>query len=308
MNKKICLGYLGAVYEPEKTDNTLNNLDFSKLTHIAVAFAKIKQIDGRWIPYIAESVSYAVGKLKEKIKNQNADTKIILSVGGAFADGFCQASRTPESRRIFAEELIKILNRLQIDGVDIDWEFPGSSALGIESCKNCKKDYILLLTEIKKLLKGRLLTIAAGSNRYIGIDVKSLAKIVDYVFVMTYDLGSAHSDIFLTKMFVTMWKLAGVPNNKLCVGVPFYGKNVKNLDETKPFNYLMNGRIKSRVNQSYAYIDNKKWCLDTPYDIKKKGIWANKHSLGGIFCWELSSDFNNQMLTAMHDGINIING
>ena len=56
-----------------------------------------------------------------------------------------------------------------------------------------------MLTEIKRQLKGRLLTAAVGSNRYIGTDVKSLAEIADYVFVMTYDLGIAHSDIFSPK-------------------------------------------------------------------------------------------------------------
>lgn len=307
MKRKICLGYLCAVNKSTDVDKTLNSLDFSKLTHIAVAFAKIKQNNNNWIPCITENLSDTVHKLKDKIKSQNADTKIILSVGGAFADGFCQASRTAENRHIFANELIKIIDNLQVDGADIDWEFPGSSMLGIESCKNCKKDYILLLTEIKRQLKGRLLTAAVGSNRYIGTDVKSLAEIADYVFVMTYDLGIAHSDIFLTKIFVTMWKLSGVPSSKLCIGVPFYGKNVKHLDETKPFNYLMNGKIINRINQSYAYIDDKKWCFDTPYDIRKKGIWANKNGLGGIFCWELSTDFNNQLLTAMHNGINIKN-
>lgn len=307
MNTKICLGYLGALNGSKNIDNTISNLDFRKLTHIAVAFAQIKQKNNIWIPCITEKISDTVRKLKNEIISQNVDTKIILSVGGAFAGCFCPASHTAESRSIFAEELLKIVDKLQIDGVDIDWEFPGSSALGIESCKNCKKDYILLLMEIKKQLKGRLLTVAVGSNRYIGTDVKSLAQVVDYVFVMTYDLGTAHSDVFLTKIFITMWKLSGVPSSKLCVGVPFYGKNIRNLDETKPFSYLINGRIIKRINQSYAYIDSKKWCFDTPYDIKKKAFWANKHSLGGIFCWELSSDFNNQMLTAMHDGINGIN-
>lgn len=304
MKRKLCLGYLGAFGNSADIHNTLKNLDLCKLTHIAVAFAKIEKHNNHWIPCITKNISDTVQKLKAEIKSKNADTKIILSVGGAFADGFCQASRTAESRRIFTKELIKIIDNLQIDGIDIDWEFPGSSALGIEACKNCKKDYILLLEEIKKQFNGRLLTVAVGSNRYIGTDVKALSKIVDYVFVMTYDLGIAHSDIFLTKMFVTMWKLSGVPSSKLCVGVPFYGKNIRHLDETKPFSYLMNGKIINRINQSYSYIDSKKWCFDTPCEIKKKGLWAYKHNLGGIFCWELSSDFNNNLLTAIHDGIN----
>lgn len=83
MKRKICLGYLCAVNKSTDVDKTLNSHDFSKLTHIAVAFAKIKQNNNNWIPCITENLSDTVHKLKDKIKSQNADTKIILSVGGA---------------------------------------------------------------------------------------------------------------------------------------------------------------------------------------------------------------------------------
>ena len=76
---KICLGYLGALNGSKNIDNTISNLDFRKLTHIAVAFAQIKQKNNIWIPCITEKISDTVRKLKNKIISQNADTKIILS-------------------------------------------------------------------------------------------------------------------------------------------------------------------------------------------------------------------------------------
>lgn len=303
MNDKVCLAYICINSLSDNNGNIMQKTDFKKLTHICIAFAQIKQINGKWLPYIAEDAGEKIAKLKAEINNQKAGTKILLSVGGASQDGFCQASRTPENRKLFSEKLGKIVNDLHLDGIDIDWEFPGESSLGIASCKNCKKDYILLLKAIRKQLKDKLLTVAVGSNKFIGVDVKALAKIVDFVLVMTYDLGISHSNTYLAKLFINMWMLHGVPNNKLCVGVPFYGRNVKNIEESISYCEAINGNISHIAGQSFSHYKGKKWCFDTESDIKEKAQWAVKKKLAGIFCWEISTDVNNRLISAMYSNI-----
>lgn len=300
MSNKICLAYIASNCLKDKGIDVIQKIDFKKLTHISIAFAKIKQIDGKRLPYITDETADLIPKIKEEISNQNANTKIILSVGGAFQDGFCQASRTAESRELFAENLHKIVDDLQIDGIDIDWEFPGDSSLGIESCKNCKDDYILLLKTLRNQFKNKLLTIAVGSNRFTDIDVKSIAENVDYVLVMTYDLGVTHSSMYLTKMFINLWQLHGIPKHKLCVGVPFYARNVRNLDETISYSEANTGNITHIAGQSFSDYIGKKWCFDTENDIKAKADWARKKNLAGIFCWEITTDVDNRLITAMH--------
>lgn len=285
-------------------DLKLKQIDFGKITHLCVAFALIKEEDGKFIPYITKEVESGIIKIKEEIKRQNADTKILLSVGGAGADGFCPASRTDESRGLFTDTIMGIIDRLGLDGIDIDWEFPGESTMGIKYCQHCKKDFILLLKELRNQLGTRLLTVAVGSNRYFGINVKLLGNIADYVFVMTYDLGVMHSNIYLSKAFVTMWGLLGIPKSKLCIGVPFYGKNVKNLEDTLAFKDISKGVTSHCLGQSFVNIYSKKWCFDTEQDIHKKALWAYKKHLGGVFCWEIACDSENRLLNAMNDGIN----
>ncbi|MGN1328257.1 MAG: glycoside hydrolase family 18 protein [Eubacterium sp.] len=304
MKNKLCLAYIcGNDKNDGMLDDQLKKIDFNKLTHICIAFSLIKENGGYWLPYISEELAMGIKKIKGEIKAQNADTKILLSVGGAYADGFCMASRTAESRRLFAQTIVAIIDEFDLDGVDIDWEYPGESMLGITCCEHCKSDFIQLLEELRALLKSRYLTVAVGSNRYFGIDVKRLGAIVDYVFVMTYDLGVMHSNVFLSKTFVTMWRLFGIPKNKLCIGVPIYGKNVKNLDDTKKYCELSRGKLNHFLGQSFSEYDGKKYSFDTDIDVEKKARWALKNDLGGVFCWEITGDENNRLLSAMNRGI-----
>lgn len=295
--EKICLAYITANGD---IDLQLKSIDFSRLSHIAVAFLKFKEKAGEWSISLSSAVRTNIEKIKNEIAKQNADTKILLSVGGAGADGFCYASHTAETRQRFAESIVLLVDELGIDGIDVDWEFPGESALGIASCKSCKKDFVLFLEELKKQLENRLLTIAVGSNRYFGIDVRRVNRVVDFVFVMTYDLGLMQSNLYLSKAFVTMWHILGISKEKLCIGVPLYGRKLKNLEEDESFEALSKGKITHFFGQSFSEYNGAKWCFDTESDVRKKAEWAAKKNLAGIFCWEITRDENNRMLNAMY--------
>lgn len=296
----ICLAYISCNCSYSRDfENQLKKIDFKQLTHMAIAFATIHEENS--LPFLSPDVINGIQKIQAEITDQNADTKLLLSVGGAGYDGFCQASSTDSSRKLFTKEVIKLINEFSLDGIDLDWEFPGESALGIASCKNCKEDFILLLEELRQQLKPPLLlTVAAGSNRYFGIDIKRMRKAVDYVFVMTYDLGPMHSSIYLSKLFINMWHILGIPENKLCIGVPLYGRNLKHLEEDLRFNELSKGKITNFLGQSFSYYNGSKWCFDTEKDVKKKALWARKKGLGGIFCWEIKGDDHNRILNAMN--------
>lgn len=298
--EKVCLAYVGCGNTPTgKFDEQIKKINMKKLTHMAVAFLTFSEVNGKWMPYLSPLLKSNIKRIKEEIAAQHADTKLLLSVGGAGADGFCQATRTASGRKETAKILTNIVDELSVDGIDIDWEFPGEPILGIACCKNCKTDFVLFLEELKKQLKSHLLTIAVGSNRYFGLDVKRIGKAVDYVFVMTYDLGLMHSNFFLSTAFINMWHLFGIPYDKLCIGVPIYGRNVKNLEKDMGFKNLSKGKITHFLGQSYSDYDGEKWCFDTEDDIKKKAVWAQKRNLGGIFCWEITNDDNNRILNSM---------
>ena len=180
------------------------------------------------------------------IRKSNPELKIVLSVGGWGADGFSQAARTKEGRERFAASALAIVKEYGLDGIDIDWEYPGTSLAGIASDRSDKENYTLLLAELRKTLdayrEGMLVTTAVGGDVYFALqtDMKEASRYLDYVQLMTYDLQGGfqkvtghhaalyHSEGNLfdacVQKAVNGFVNAGVPMEKLILGVPFYSR------------------------------------------------------------------------------------
>ena len=139
-----------------------------------------------------------------------------------------------------------LLKEYGLDGIDIDWEYPGTSLAGIASDRSDKENYTLLLAELRKTLdayrEGMLVTTAVGGDVYFALqtDMKEASRYLDYVQLMTYDLQGGfqkvtghhaalyHSEGNLfdacVEKAVNGFANAGVPMEKLILGVPFYSR------------------------------------------------------------------------------------
>ena len=117
--KKVVIAY---VFSIKKIINP-DSIDAAKLTHINYAFVNVR--DGKaWLeqPGI-DSINFE--HLRE-LKKVNPALKILISIGGwSWSKNFSDASLTDSSRKIFAESAAAIVDQYQLDGVDIDWEYPG---------------------------------------------------------------------------------------------------------------------------------------------------------------------------------------
>ena len=91
-----------------------------KLTHIDYAFAHITA--GRAVLALPGAAT-DLDTLK-LLKKSNPSLKILVSVGGWTADGFSDAALTEASRDTFASSVIEMLRQYDLDGVDLDWEYP----------------------------------------------------------------------------------------------------------------------------------------------------------------------------------------
>lgn len=60
------------------------------------------------------------------LKLKTPTSKVLLAVGGQTAGtwGFSQTASTPASRANFAQQCLNIVTKHNLDGIDIDWEFP----------------------------------------------------------------------------------------------------------------------------------------------------------------------------------------
>jgi chitinase len=219
-----------------------------KLTHVNYAFANVR--NGRVVEGFArdaENFTILAG-----VRRAHPHLKILISVGGwTWSGGFSDAALTAESRRVFVESAIAFVRRHDLDGFDVDWEYPGLRGNGNVHRPEDKENFTALMAELRAALDAEgkvrkrplLLTFAAGASTAF-IEHTEMAKVqasVDFVNLMTYDFRVAsvepvaghHSNLYDQPLderkrsgdrTVREFMAAGVPAHKLVLGVPFYGR------------------------------------------------------------------------------------
>ena len=142
------------------------------------------------------------------------------------------------------------LTLYKLDGLDIDWEYPGMSGSGHPFRPEDKQNFTLLVKELReqftvatKQTHHKLyLTVAAGSsNEFLEhTEMANVQKFLDTVNLMAYDYYEPESDkitgnhaplyadssdpkLASADSSVQAFEKAGVPAAKLLLGVPFYG-------------------------------------------------------------------------------------
>jgi len=218
-----------------------------KLTRIDYAFANVEA--GRIVNGYAQddlNLATLVG-----LKKQNPSLTVMVSVGGWLWSGiFSDLALTKESRATFIDSVAAYLDRHQLDGLDIDWEYPGLPGYETHFRAEDKQNYTLLLKELRvrfngleKHLHRRLyLTVAAGaSSEFLAhTEMKEAQKYLDTINLMAYDYYQAsdgvaghHAPLFTNPAdpkkisgdrSVLEFEQAGVPAAKIVLGVPFYGR------------------------------------------------------------------------------------
>jgi chitinase len=217
-----------------------------KVTRINYAFANL--VNGRIViggPNDDKNLATLVG-----LKLQNPSLTVLVSAGGwLWSGGFSDVALTRESRKIFVASVEEFVTRRELDGLDVDWEYPGMPGATNNFRPEDKQTYTLLLRELRqsfnkleKQLHRRLyLTVAAGaSSEFLAhTEMNKAAKALDTVDLMAYDYyqGSSdattghHAPLFTNPAdpkklsadeSVKEFEQAGVPAGKIVLGVPFY--------------------------------------------------------------------------------------
>ncbi len=230
-------------------DRILNPADIKaeELTRINYAFANLKNgqvVEG--FSHDAENFAVLNG-----LKTRNPNLRILVSVGGwTWSGAFSDASLTKESRETFVQSAVAFIERYNLDGLDIDWEYPGLIGNGNVFRPEDKQNYTALLKELRhafnregKRLHRHLYTSVAtggGANFVSHTELAKVAREVDSVNLMSYDyyepsddkIAGHHSPLFTNPAdpkhvsadaSVRLYLAAGVPAKKIVLGVPFYG-------------------------------------------------------------------------------------
>jgi chitinase len=277
----------------------------------------------------------------QELKKLYPQMKILISLEGKAAS-FAEAA-APESRTAFVSSCIDMFVRGHLapgidapgifDGFDVDWEYPQPEDV---------PNYLALLQEFRRQMNamrpGLRLTIAAGPSprMYHGVDFAAVSNVVDLVGLMNYDYsGPWHKETgFHAPLYsehggnadatVREYEDAGVPAEKLLLGIPFYGYSWKSVGadnhglfqqgesvhEDRPYRYIQtligaSTVYRDQTAQSpWLYDGDTFWTYEDPVSAHFKSVYAAQHHLGGVMVWELGEDSSDaQLLKAAHTGL-----
>ena len=288
----------------------------SLVTHINYAFGHVND-SFNGVRINNEERFKQIIALKEKAPH----LKVLLSIGGWGSGRFSEMAGDEQNRLSFAKDCQRVVQEFGLDGIDLDWEYPTSSAAGISSSPDDTDNFTLLVRDIRQAIgKDKLLTMASVSSaRYVNF--RAILNDLDFVNIMSYDMANAprhHSTLYRASISgrmtcddaVKAHIDSGVPANRLVLGMPFYGRGGKILSNRDYRDIDFNGEYTEVWNDTakVPYLINKEGTMVLGFDnvrslsIKCEYI-LEKGLLGGMY-WEYAGDNDNADLArTVYEGI-----
>lgn len=298
------------------TENSSALPDPSCLTHINYAHGRFVDKEtgdgGIWIekPELLEKVI--------ALKQQKPSLKVLLMIGGwgDKADGFSMMARDARKRTLFCQSCKEHIDNYGLDGIDIDWEYPTAGPSENGRHPDDTRNFNLVLKELRETIGNTKIISYASSASADYVDWKTAMLYMDYVNVMTYDMGDPpyhNAPLYYSAAItrkrgvdqsITQHFAAGVPLNRQVMGVPFYGHGTDPYKDDVKFNEMAGIFSSSK----YEGKNIRKWdsVAKVPYLVDESGNFllgyddqesvtykgqyvVQKNLLGAMF-WEYRHD------------------
>lgn len=251
---------------------------YEKLTHINYAFL-IPNDDGS-VQRLANA-----WKLKAIVEQAHAhNVKVLISVGGWGWDAQFEAIAADEQKRgRFVDEILRVVNEYNLDGVDMDWEYPDPGP--------SSQNFLALMRELRTSLpSSKLLTaavVALGDTYGLGIPAESF-PLMDFVNIMTYDGdGRNHASMEYARGGLDYWLGRGLPPEKAVLGVPFYAR-----PDGTPYRKIVQADAQAAYQDFFNY-----YGVELNYNgiptIREKTLLALDRA-SGIMFWTLEQDTSDE--------------
>lgn len=276
------------------------------ITHINYAFGHVNEtFDGVNIenPRLLKKIA--------RLKRRHPHLKVMLSIGGWGSGRFSEMAADSLNRAAFAADCKKVVRKYRLDGIDIDWEYPTSSAANISSSPEDTQNYTLMMRDLRSALGPDKILSQATVCAAKYIDFKAVDPYVNYTSAMTYDLGWApylNSPLYPSDLLqpesmsasegIEQHLAAGVPPEKLVMGLAFYGRGVKGFprrqDLTKLHQlegyryhwdrYAMNPYLTDAATGEFAF------GYENEVSLAVKVQYALDRGLLGVMYWQYGGD------------------
>ena len=245
---------------------TVADIPADRLTHVIYAFIQIK--DGgvdfvdRWAALEAplareDPLPWPDGNLPQlrKLRERHPHLEIMVALGGwTLSSPFSDAVLTKESRTKLASAIVDFLREHDLDGIDLDWEYPvGGGMEGNVNRPEDKQNYTLLVAELRRQLdraeetdnRRYRITVASpiGEQTMLHFELKEMSRYIDWFNVMAYDyhgawdLTTGHlapldgpSGANSVRQSIRAYRESGVPARRIVLGIPLYGRAWSGVD------------------------------------------------------------------------------
>ncbi|KAK1480203.1 glycosyl hydrolase family 18, partial [Colletotrichum tamarilloi] len=212
-------------------------------SHINIAFASINPTTFEIVP--AKKEDLEMYKRVSALKAKDPNLKVLIAVGGwtfndpgPTATTFSDIARSASAQKKFFDSTIKMLETYDLDGIDLDWEYPEANDRSgrPEDFANFPKFMKSLKAALKKYEVS--ITLPASYWYLQHFDLKALSPHVDFFNMMTYDFHgvwdkpnefvgpylNSHTNLTEIKGGLDLLWRNGVDKDKVTLGLAFYGR------------------------------------------------------------------------------------
>lgn len=204
----------------------------------------------------------------------------------------------PANRNTLATNLVNFLIRYNLDGIDLDWEYPGAQEMtGIPNDDpNNGNNYLELVKLIKaKLPAGKTLSVALPASYYFlrAYPVKAMQDYVNYYVYMTYDFQGAsvnqlmcHTDKQQVTEALKMLDKAGVKMWKTYGGLANYGKTHKVVNSCTAMGCSSSGPAKAEPKSNQAGVLTESEINAIAKSSRKNSRWTDNSAMCDVMVYD----------------------
>ena len=281
------VAYMPSYKDPESVDIS----KYKMITHLFYAFLNPSTSADGSLLALSQPTRFEV--VKQRAKSNNV--KFGISVSGA-SDIFVNIAKSATARTTFVTNIVNFAKNNNLDGVDMDWEYPSTT-------NGSADNFVLLMKELSEALhkSNKFLSAAVTPAVYAG-GIRDGIKPevfphIDFFNIMQYDgpgYDTAeplnHASMKMTDASLNIWlNTKGLPKVKAVLGIPLYGENAAG--SSKGYRDIeaapgvdLNGNIATVAGVEYGF---------NGINIVKQKAQVAKDRANGIMFWEFSHDSNS---------------
>lgn len=211
------------------------------LTHLIFAFADLNKGNLELHSAQDSALLRNIGLIKNKAGNH---FRAMIAMGGWGGCFFCSSTfSNKDSVRLFASRTKQFLSFFNLDGIDLDWEYPAMSSMPGIAFNQADKEHLTYLIKVLRDTLGWQKDIsiaAASSSNYMdrSVDWLKVTGLLNRINLMTYDFvnGDDKKTGHLTSLYSTSGQqlscddavrrleARGVPADKIVLGATLYDR------------------------------------------------------------------------------------